>query len=82
MIDLREIRANRIGITFKEKLQRDPFVFASNGLLLRMLYAITRPGVKTTRNLRPVELFVQRPTFVGYRGEQWGNDVVEGELKG
>jgi hypothetical protein len=81
MIDLREIRANRIGITFKDKLQRDPFVFVSHTLLLRMLYALTRPGVNATRKLRPVDIFAQRPTFVGQRGERWGNDAVEEEPK-
>ena len=67
----------RLGITFRHTLRRDPFLFVSSGLLLRMLYAITRPGGQTTTKLRPVVTFEPAKTFVAYSGERWGNDVVD-----
>ena len=74
--ELREIRANRIGITFKDRFERDPFVFVSHTLLLRMLYALTRPHGKAlaTKKLRRVDPFAPTPTFVGKRGETWGSE--------
>jgi hypothetical protein len=80
VLELREIRANRVGITFKDKFERDPFLFQSPGLLLRMLYAITRPVQRpVNKKLRPVDVFVPARTFVASSGQRWGNDSVEPE---
>jgi len=49
MVDLREIRANRLGITFRNPFRRDPFRFDSSSLLLWILYGITRPAPSAAR---------------------------------
>jgi hypothetical protein len=76
MVDLREIRANRIGITFQDRFRRDPFRFVADGLLLVMLYRLTRPaGAATaTKAGRMIDLSAAARTFVALRGEPWGND--------
>jgi hypothetical protein len=77
MVDLREIRANRIGITFQNPLKRDPFRFVSSGLLLWMLYGITRP-IATVQKKKLQEVLkaggAPVPTPAAGRGEPWGND--------
>lgn len=69
-----------MGITFKDKFERDPFVFVANGLLLRMLYALTRPsGVKATpvQKIRRVDPFAPAPTFVALHSDPWGKEAAE-----
>jgi hypothetical protein len=75
MVDLREIRANRIGITFQNPLRRDPFRFVSSGLLLWMLYGITRPiSPASQKKLQLILKAGPAPVPVAGRGQPWGND--------
>jgi hypothetical protein len=78
MVELRELRANRIGITFADKFRRDPFRFVSNSLLLWMLYGITRPVSRTTtiakKAVPAAATSVPARTFAPVRGQLWGND--------
>lgn len=69
MINLRELRANRLGISFEEKPPNEPFRFISDSLLLRILYAITRPNIKKTPKapVRPIATFEPVRTFVARR---------------
>jgi hypothetical protein len=75
MVELRELRANRIGMTFADRLRRDPFRFSSSSLLLWILYGITRPMATTSKpRLVPIEAAVPPRTLIPARGELWGND--------
>lgn len=83
MAELREIRANRIGITFHDRFRRDPFRFVADGLLLVMLYRLTRPVVaQTAKKKRMVDLSGTARAFAALRGEPWGNDDPDAPRKG
>jgi len=75
MVELREIRANRLGFTFKRTLRRDPFRFVSDGFLLMILYGITRP--KPTVQKAGATLAapgIAPSSMAGTAGKAWGND--------
>jgi hypothetical protein len=75
MADLREIRANRIGITFRNPLRRDPFRFDSSSLLLWILYGITRPAPPAARQKLQRKLaLTPAPAPAPRAGQLWGND--------
>ena len=75
MVELREIRANRLGFTFKRTLRRDPFRFASDGFLLLILYGITRPVPSAKRaQSSPTTGTVPARGPAADLGRPWGND--------
>jgi hypothetical protein len=75
MVELRELRANRIGITFRNPLKRDPFRFDSSSLLLWILYGITRPAPSASRQkLQRTLALAPVPASTPRAGQPWGND--------
>ena len=75
MVELREIRANRLGFTFRHTLRRDPFRFASDGFLLLILYGITRPR-PSAKQAPSIVATGTKPGRgpAGDVGLPWGND--------
>jgi hypothetical protein len=85
MFELREIRANRLGITFRSPFVRDPFKFETHSLLLWVLYGITRPVAKAPPKLQNALKSAAAATAAPApapapekpAGRPWGNDHQE-----
>jgi hypothetical protein len=83
MVELREIRANRLGFTFKRTLRRDPFRFVSDGFLLMILYGITRPkpsAAKVVWATGSASSAAARSAGT-VSGSPWGNDDPEAPVQ-
>jgi hypothetical protein len=75
MVELREIRAKRLGFTFRRTLRRDPFRFVSeDSFLLLVLYGITRPAPSAKKALPARAAAGAQIPAVNDAGLPWGND--------